>query len=323
MVYVPFFFLVCYYAMQLHYQKDLGYLCPRDIWNDTECKRSNIDLSPNTTVNPNSTKAMPLGVFLHNRTPEDYTKCCRKWTKLRYKKWGARAGKLSSLLTFLLGFYVARIVASWWSQVCGNPDIDNSVLMFAGLASSKNPKFRLPLRKDDTNENTETSLVSSTNFPRAVLEAEKMIARYGLLSWTLCFNTMSPIFRKKFNTFEELKKKGLLNDREETELKVGEKFYSLPFFQAGSNDRVCSDLWSTPLAWCATLIKEIGPNGDENQRIISKDHKDMLASLLRFKSALDGQKAKSDNSLPRFYKHVSSSNSKYLSLSPNDIAFLL
>ena len=221
MVWVPFFFLFFYYAMQLHYQLDFGYLCTSDLWNETECKRSNIDISPNTTINPNSTKAMPLGVFLHNRTPEDLTKCCRKWTKLRYKEWGARAGKLSSLLTFLLGFYVARIVASWWSQVCGNPDIDNSVLMFAGLASSKNPKFRLPLRKDDTNENTETSLDSSTDFPRAVLEAEKMIARYGLLSWTLCFNTMSPIFRKKFNTFEELKKKGLLNDREERELKVG------------------------------------------------------------------------------------------------------
>ena len=87
-----------------------------------------------------------------------------------------------------------------------------------------------------------------------------------------------------------------------------------------------------PLAWCATLIKEIGPNGEtyeedgkekENQRIISKDHKDMLACLLKFKSALDDQKAKSDNSLPKFYKHVTSSNAKYISPSPNDIAFLL
>ena len=106
-------------------------------------------------------------------------------------------------------------------------------------------------------------------------------------------------------------------------------------FQAVSSDKsdqVCSDLWSTPLAWCATLIKEIGPNGEtfeedgkekENQRIISKDHKDMLTCLLKFKSALDDQKAKSDNSLPKFYKHVTSSNAKYIPPYPNDIALLL
>ena len=214
MVWFPFFFLIFYYLMQLHYQWDLGYLCPRDIWNETECKKS---------PNPNTSLPIlgPDGKF--QLAEREHLECCRKWTKTRYGEWGGRAEKLSSLLTFLLGFYVARIVASWWSQVCGNPNIDNSVLMFAGLTSSKNPKFRLPLRRNDTTQNTETSYDSSTAFPRAVLEAEKMIARYGLLSWTLCFNTMSPIFRKKFGTFEDLRRKGLLLKREETELKVGGK----------------------------------------------------------------------------------------------------
>ena len=214
MVWFPIFFLIFYYLMQLHYQWDLGYLCPRDIWNETECKKS---------PNPNTSLPIlgPDGKF--QLAEREHLECCRKWTKARYGEWGGRAVKLSSLLTFLLGFYVARIVASWWSQVCGNPNIDNSVLMFAGLTSSKNPKFRLPLRRNDTTQNTETSYDSSTAFPRAVLEAEKMIARYGLLSWTLCFNTMSPIFRKKFGTFEDLRRKGLLLKREETELKVGGK----------------------------------------------------------------------------------------------------
>ena len=93
----------------------------------------------------------------------------------------------------------------------------------------------------------------------------------------------------------------------------------ITFFQAVSNGRVCSELWSTPLAWCVTLIKEIGPNGEtyeqdgkekENQRIISKDHKDMITLLMKFKAALDDQKTKSDNSLPKFYKHVSLSHFK-------------
>ena len=124
-------------------------------------------------------------------------------------------------LTFLLGFYVSRIVACWWNQVCGIPDIDNTVLMFAGLASTENHKFSLPLQNVDTNQNTETSEDSTNDFPRAVLEAEKMIARYGLLSWTLCYNSISPIFRKEFGTFDALKKKKLLHAREETELRVG------------------------------------------------------------------------------------------------------
>ena len=84
------------------------------------------------------------------------------------------------------------------------------------------------------------------------------------------------------------------------------------------SDQVCSDLWSTPLTWACTLIKEIGPNGRtfeqdgkemENQRIIPKDHKDMLDCLMKFKAALDDQKSKSDNSLPEFYKNVTLSYS--------------
>ena len=49
----------------------------------------------------------------------------------------------------------------------------------------------------------------------------------------------------------------------------------------------------------------------------------MLTSLMKFKAALDDQKAKSDNSLPNFYKHVTLSNSKYLSPYSNEIALLL
>ena len=80
-----------------------------------------------------------------------------------------------------------------------------------------------------------------------------------------------------------------------------------------TSDKVACELWSTPLTWAVTLMKEIGPNGrtyeedgkeKENQIIIPKDHKDMITLLMRFKAALDIQKAKSDNSLPKFYKNV-------------------
>ena len=38
----------------------------------------------------------------------------------------------------------------------------------------------------------------------------------------------------------------------------------------GKNDGLCCDLWSTPLTWAVTLIKQIGPNGKANQMIIPK-----------------------------------------------------
>ena len=38
--------------------------------------------------------------------------------------------------------------------------------------------------------------------------------------------------------------------------------------------------------------------------IFLKDHKDMLASLMKFKAALDEQKARAENTLPEFYKNV-------------------
>ena len=217
MFWFPFIFLVLYYVLQWNYQNDKGFLCPNGIWNKDQCKRPNTTSSENNTSSPNS-KSL-LG-FLPRGHTNDHTKCCREWTKQKYSEWGDRAVTLSSLLTFLLGFYVSRIVACWWNQVCGIPDIDNTVLMLAGLVSSENQKFRLPLRKSDTNQNRKTDSNSSSDFPGTVLEAEKMVARFGLLAWTLCFNTISPVFRKEFNTFEKLKKKGLLNDRELVELKV-------------------------------------------------------------------------------------------------------
>ena len=57
------------------------------------------------------------------------------------------------------------------------PDIENSLLMMAGLVSVDNPKFQLPAVEDQTEKNEDSQ------FPVGVLEAKKMIARYGLLSW--------------------------------------------------------------------------------------------------------------------------------------------
>ena len=45
---------------------------------------------------------------------------------------------------------------------------------------------------------------------------------------------------------------------------------TLCIFPQGKNDEICHDLWSTPLTWAVSLIKEIGPNGEANHMIIPK-----------------------------------------------------
>ena len=136
MFWVPVFFLIFYYLLQLHYQWDLGFLCPHNIWNDSECKRT---ISPNTTTNPtnlNSTIATPLLVFYD----KDHDECCRKWTKKRYGEWGARATKLSSLLSFLLGFYVARIYVL--PGGAKSAETQTSTTLFS--CSPASPRARIP-----------------------------------------------------------------------------------------------------------------------------------------------------------------------------------
>ena len=63
-------------------------------------------------------------------------------------------------------------------------------------------------------------------------------------------------------------------------------------------------LWAVPLAWAVSLVNQIGPNAPTHQMILPKDSKDVIASILKFKSGLDMQKTRAENSLPFFYKRV-------------------
>ena len=75
------------------------------------------------------------------------------------------------------------------------------------------------------------------------------------------------------------------------------------------DEEVCSETWSVPLSWAVALIKKVGsnvPEGEDepNHIIIPKDHKDLVASLLKYRAGLDSQKSRADNRMPEFYKRV-------------------
>merc|ERR1712130_1034726 len=272
--------LIALFLWQINFQLDLGWFCTHELLTQ------GADVCP-----PPASTNSSIGLL----TPEEGIKCCRTLTTQMYLEWGQRLQSLTRLLTFLLGFYMSRTVASWSDTVRKIPTMEHSLLIFAGLVSDENSKFTLPVSKEGKK--------SCTDFSAAVLEAKKTIARYGILSWVLCFNTISLNFNRKFKTVEQLKKKGLLKEREESGLKAFNK----------ANLRISSESWSVPINWALTLIMKIGPNGptdggknEKNQIIIPKDNlmATLMASLMKFKDGLNDQKAKSDNPLPRFYRRV-------------------
>ena len=106
------------------------------------------------------------------------------------------------------------------------------------------------------------------------------LSRYCLLSWTMCFSTFSQRLADKFGEGDQLLERGLLTE---------EEFESLGMVR-GMKKRISSDLWWIPLAWAVNLTNELGPYAPKDQILIPKDHKDIITSLLRFRTFL-GQKS--------------------------------
>jgi hypothetical protein len=104
----PIIFLVFFYILQIDYQYDSTFslLCP-DQW-----------------ITP------------ANQTPADVqalAKSCHIGIKDKFTRWQAKTKLITSLLTFLLGFYVSDITRRWWVKVVGIPNIKTPQLILGGL----------------------------------------------------------------------------------------------------------------------------------------------------------------------------------------------
>ena len=96
---------------------------------------------------------------------------------------------ITKLLTFFLGFYVSQVMGRWWKQVSANPSIDTIALALNGIVYS-------------TTE-------SKDRIPEDELKFKQKIARYCLLSWTMCFSNFSQVLKNKFSD-ETVRTKALL-----------------------------------------------------------------------------------------------------------------
>ena len=115
----------------------------------------------------------------------------------------------------------------------GIPDVESPQIMLGGLVKTE-PKQPL------------TSLTSSG----AVLEARKMVARYCLLAWAMCYSTISQPLEKSFSpegkfSTKALIDKGLLRDRELSVLQVNYIRYDINFDRVRMEERKQTDRSAT------------------------------------------------------------------------------
>ena len=262
---VVFLFLLGFYVVQICYQTDVfGYYF--------NCK--GMDVSATS---------------IDNGTDILRSSQCRTRIKDKFTVWGMHYNTATGILTFLLGFYVSTVVSNWWTKVTTIPDPGSILMMLGGLT-------------EDISDIPYNSEVSLTN-PETVIEVKKMIGRYCLLSWTMCYNTVSPALVNKFGSVDNLVKKGLLMEREVAALQVILIFppdILVSQVDRYSEDTLFSDKWWLPLNWAISLSNKIGHTAHQKSNLFPK----FIERLLNFQDSLDNQKTCQENQLPIFYKNV-------------------
>ena len=129
---------------------------------------------------------------------------CYKDIKVKFKEWGEKSKLIIRIITFLLGFYVSTIFKQYRSKIDTIPDAENPVIEIGGLA----------------NERTDDAFKEELVSPGGVTEWKRTVARYCLLSWTMCFNTFSQALAAKCGTVKDLERRGLITKDEIAALQV-------------------------------------------------------------------------------------------------------
>merc|ERR1712130_64821 len=268
----PFVFLIVYYIIQVLYQLESPLLC----------RFAQIDVVPkNTTeeidVPNNATRLRASTADCYKPQPYE----CYKDIKVKFEEWNQKSKLIIRIITFLLGFYVSTIFKQYVRKINTIPDAENPVLEIGGLA----------------NEKTEDAFKEELVSPVGVTEWKRTLARYCLLSWTTCYNTISQPLASKLGTGDQLIEKGLLT-KEELAALMG------PNAENDDLASLSSDLWWIPIAWALNLVNKMGIHAEPSKRIIQKDHNKATGALVRFKMALEAQKTQAETRLPSFYKRT-------------------
>jgi hypothetical protein len=160
---------------------------------------------------------------------------------------------MQKVLCLLLGFYVKTIIGRWRNQTSKLPSLEEVCQAINGFV----------LHEDETKQG----------------QFKRKIARYCLLSWTMCLTSVSSMFKKEFEDEEEYMKKGLMT---ENEFRMLMENTNCKNKKGGGG---WTDQWHVPLGW-ATLLANEGAVGEDVY--IKKEHKFICKMIGNIQSKLEG-----------------------------------
>ena len=174
---------------------------------------------------------------------------------------------LLKLLMFLLGFYVKRMMARWWDQVSKIPTMEPICLAMNGMGTA----------------------IEDKGGDEGLNNFKIKIARYVLLSWTMCLCGISRPLNSKYKEKDAWIDKGLITRKEwEALTTIG-----------GSRDG-WKDKWWIPLNWATKLI-------NEDEKIGKKqfaDHKYIMSEISKFGDGLQHISLYGENPMPKIQKQA-------------------
>ena len=174
---------------------------------------------------------------------------------------------LLKLMMFLLGFYVKRMMARWWDQVSKIPTMEPICLAMNGMGTA----------------------IEEKGGDEGLNNFKIKIARYVLLSWTMCLCGISRPLNSKYKEKDAWIEKGLITRKEwEALTTIG-----------GSRDG-WKDKWWIPLNWATKLI-------NEDEKIGKKqfaDHKYIMSEISKFGDGLQHISLYSENPMPKIQKQA-------------------
>ena len=167
--------------------------------------------------------------------------------------WKKQESDFSRVLTFFIGFFVSWSIRNWSSQVMLLPKMDRICIgLYTTLWVDPN------LNEADVKIKGQ---VTAKTF-------RMTIARYHLLSMSMCLSRMCSDLKNTFNNPITYNRKGLLLKREFDDLNCG----------TGNDSWI--EKWTTPLLWVNKMVNDLGKDLKNSNCAQIKDIKDGVGKQL-------------------------------------------
>ena len=203
--------------------------------------------------------------------------------------WNEKEHRLTRVLTFLVGFYVAFIVRSWWQQARVFPTTDKASLGMGSFIWVDSG-----IDESQVNVKVGRKIVS-------LMQLKKDIMRLLLLSYAMCFCRISVRLKCKLPSAQDFIKKRLLTENEYKLLKTKTKDGWLL-------------KWATPQLWVNQLacnvenkksLQHLNPHiKDIDKYVKIKEPKEIGIALFKFKDDLQRLSNGYNFRIPSLMRHV-------------------